>query len=261
MKIVLALILTFGTLGCASTPSIPDTLGDPKNAPVYGYHPLDPLPVKCFVQDKTILASLPNETIRMAIASVSKEGKISFGTATAGAGTKHFIAILDYIKFNMDYLTRKEEGKVVRVTEWKGNASNLKDIVPVYVGVGLRLTADFTVKKGNLDLGSLMALGLAAKAEKISGTLVFQTLGISGPEISGLVPMPSEISEASIQNAIIALASIKAKMYDENTAISPGVVGVYNTLGGGETMINSFIASLLNDPPECPNHPTPPSEQ
>jgi hypothetical protein len=125
-------------------------------------------------------------------------------------------------------------------------------IVPVYIGVGLRLTANVYVKKGNVDLGSLFALGLAAKSEKVSGTLVIQTLGVSGPEISGLIPMPGEISESTIQNAILSLASIKAKMYDPKTDISPRVVGVYNTLGGGEATINGLISSLLEKPIHFP---------
>jgi hypothetical protein len=57
--------------------------------------------------------------------------------------------------------------------------------------------------------------------------------------------MPGEISESTIQNAILALASIKAKMYDTKTSITPRVVGVYNNLGGGEATINGFISSLL----------------
>jgi hypothetical protein len=116
--------------------------------------------------------------------------------------------------------------------------------------VGLRLTANILVKNvsADLNLGSLFALGVAAKAGQVSGTLVIQTLGVSGPEISGLIPMPGEISESTIQNAILALASIKAKIYDPKTLITPRVVGVFNNLGGGDTTINGVISALLQRP-------------
>ena len=55
--------------------------------------------------------------------------------------------------------------------------------------------------------------------------------------------MPSDISESSIQNAILALGSIKARIYDKGVGIQPRVVGVYNTLGGDSTFINSLISS------------------
>jgi hypothetical protein len=64
--------------------------------------------------------------------------------------------------------------------------------------------------------------------------------------------MLAEISESTIQNAILALTSIKAKMYDTKTAITPRVVGVYNNLGGGEATINGFISLLLVEPIQFP---------
>ena len=57
--------------------------------------------------------------------------------------------------------------------------------------------------------------------------------------------MPSEINASTIQNAIMALGAIKAKIYDTGTRINPRVVGVYNNLGGGQETINGFISSLL----------------
>jgi hypothetical protein len=70
-----------------------------------------------------------------------------------------------------------------------------------------------------VDLGNLFALGVAASTGNISGTLVLQTLGISGESISATIPFPSEINNNSIQNAILALGAIKAKIYDENIVL------------------------------------------
>lgn len=240
--------------GCATQFPITDTLGDPKNASNYGYHPLDPLPIDLTIDKKDVLNALPDETIRIAVGSVSDTGGITFGPAKVGAEDNNYVVVLDYIKFGTDSfgvkLSEKDnKGNRVATLVNEADRNEANTVVPVYIGVGLRLTANVYVKKGSVDLGSLFALGVAAKSEQISGTLVIQTLGISGSEISGLIPMPGEISESTIQNAILALASIKAKMYDtDKTSITPRVVGVYNNLGGGEATINGFISSLLQKP-------------
>lgn len=255
MKVLLACVTALVVSGCATTFPVPDTLGDPKNASNYGYHPLDPLPINLSNGTFKPLDVLPDETIRIAVGSVSGDGGIGFGPAKIGVEGKNYVVVLDYIKFGTDSLPvalSPKDAKGNRTATLAASSTEANAIVPVYIGVGLRLTANIIVKKGNVDLGSLFALGVAAKAEKISGTLVIQTLGVSGSEISGLIPMPGEISEATIQNAILALASIKAKMYDPKTTISPRVVGVYNTLGGGEATINGFISSILERPIKFP---------
>ncbi len=230
-----------------------NTMGDPKNANSYGYHPLDPLPVYLMINKSEYLEAMPDETIRIAVATVSGDGGLTFGPAKIGVEGKNYVVILDYIKFGTESFGVKlsqKDGKGERIATLVevSKASEADVVVPVYVGVGLRLTADVYVKKGEVNLGSLFALGAAAKAEQVSGTLVIQTLGVSGPEISGLIPMPGEISESTIQNAILSLASVKAKIYDSKTSITPRVVGVYNNLGGGEATINGFISSLLQQP-------------
>lgn len=247
MKILLRFAIVFILTGCATQFPVPDTLGDPKNANNYGYHPLDPLPVRLDIPKSKVLDEMPDETIRIAIGSVSGDGEITYGPAKVGVEGKNYVVVLDYIKFATDSF-----GVSLSEKDIKGNkiatlvdVSVANTVVPVYIGVGLRLTANIFVKKGSINLGSLIALGAAAKAEQVSGTLVIQTLGVSGSEISGLIPMPSEINESTIQNAILSLASIKAKIYDTKTSVTPRVVGVYNNLGGGEATINGFISSLL----------------
>lgn len=246
MRVLLTFAVALALSGCGTQFTVPDTLGDPKKSNNFGYHPLDPLPVKLTVAKSKVLEEMPDETIRIAIGTISGDGGITYGPAKIGAEGKNYVVILDYIKFGTDSF-----GVALSVPDNKGNKvatlveANADTVVPVYIGVGLRLTANIFVKKGSVNLGSLFALGVAAKAEQVSGTLVIQTLGVSGPEISGLIPMPGEISESTIQNAILALASIKAKIYDTKTSITPRIVGVYNNLGGGEATINGFISSLL----------------
>ncbi|MBY0418567.1 MAG: hypothetical protein K2W88_10975, partial [Pararheinheimera sp.] len=161
----------------------------------------------------------------------------------------NYVVILDYSKF-----TTKSFG--VKKTPLAGNKisvslttqPNPDFVVPVYVGVGLRLTAHVTVKTGEVDLGNLFALGAAAQAKQVSGTLVIQSLGLSGEGVSPLIPIPSEINPTTVQNALMAIGAIKAKMYDGKITVVPRVVGVYNNLGGGQETINGFISSILEKP-------------
>ena len=62
--------------------------------------------------------------------------------------------------------------------------------------------------------------------------------------------MPSEINPTTIQNAILALGTIKAKLYDPNTVITPRAVGVYNYIGGSSKTINKFVSSILIERPK-----------
>jgi len=235
------------------------TAGDQSKAGSYGYHPLDPLPVKIesrndqIMTNTRLLKALPDETMRLAIGQVSGSVGITYGPATVGYEGNSYVVILDYVKFNTESFAvklsepdSKNERKATLVEP--GVAGDNIVIVPVYVGVGLRLTANITVIKGKVNLGNLFAIGAEATAQKISGTLVVQTLGVSGENISSLIPMPSELNATTIQNAIMALGSIKAKLYDDKTTISPRVVGVYNNLGGGAETINGFISSILERP-------------
>jgi len=259
MKIISLMLLTsIFITGCSSI-VIPTTIGDPENAKTYGYHPMDPLPVELKLlgdidikeTNEHLLNALPDETMRIAIGEFDTKGSLSFGPAAAGVEGKNYIVILDYIKFNTNPLpvilkTDKTTSKTTALLATDLTEANL--IVPTYIGVGLRMTANIKVKKGTVDLGNLFALGAAAEAKQISGSLVIQTLGISGENISAIMPMPSEISASTIQNAILALGTMKAKMYENDTHITPRVVGVYNNLGGGADTINAFISSMLQKP-------------
>lgn len=240
---------------CASWRIPVSTPGDPSNANDFGYHPLDPLPVNILsdevpISNERMLNALPDETIRLAIGQINASGGVSFSSSSVGYEGEKYVVILDYIKFNTESFGVKlenlagEDALKATLTE----DDNPDVIVPVYIGVGLRLTANITVNKGNVNLGNLLALGAEASAEKITGTLVVQSLGISGQEISALIPMPGEINATTIQNALMALGTIKSKIYEEGTSITPRVVGVYNNLGGGTETINGFISSILQKP-------------
>lgn len=121
-------------------------------------------------------------------------------------------------------------------------------VIPVYVGVGLRLTASVTVLKATANLASLGAISADAAAGKLTGSLVVQTLGVTGKTIATSLPLPSELNQTTIQNAILSLGSIKAVLYDPNTQVDPRVVGIYNPIGGGQQLVNGIISVLASNP-------------
>ncbi|MCF0075184.1 hypothetical protein LZD49_32170 [Dyadobacter sp. CY261] len=96
--------------------------------------------------------------------------------------------------------------------------------IPVYVGIGLRIQANITALKDSVNIGNLFGLGFAASENKIVGSLVIQTLGISGEKISSALPIPDKINESTIQAAIQAVGVIKSKIYDKDTHLSPQIV-------------------------------------
>jgi hypothetical protein len=120
--------------------------------------------------------------------------------------------------------------------------------IPVYVGIGLRIQASVTVLKDSVNLGSLYGLGIAASQDKLSGTLIIQSLGISGENVSPIIPIPDRINESTIQTAMQSLATIKSKIYDLKTKITPQVVafGLPYSINGAKDLIES---SLHTSPP------------
>ena len=267
MKNWLLFLVIITIFSQCKTTQVPDTLGDAKNAQNYGYTPIDPLPVNVkgitpvigSTLNQTVLDLLPDETVRLAIGEFQGDAGVSYGPAKIGVKGGRYVVILDYIKFNTKSIpvsikTESKSGsdpmdpKVQRNAYVSEEAKPDDIIVPVYVGIGLRLTANITVLEGKVDLGNLLALGVSAQSKKVLGTLVIQTLGISGEGVTGSIPLPSEINQTSVQNAIQSLGAIRASIYSGKTSINPRVVAVYNNLGGGEKTVNSFISQLLAKP-------------
>jgi hypothetical protein len=118
--------------------------------------------------------------------------------------------------------------------------------LPLYIGVGLRVRAEFKSVGGSLKVSGLPGLSAEASAGRVSGTLSLQTMGIGGKEITPLMPIPSDLSVASIQSAIQAAAAIKVKMYDEKTVVEPMIVGFESPVTEGDVVaeLTSFVYGL-----------------
>lgn len=248
-----------------------------------GYQPIDPISIDdSEVEIDSMIYNFPNEATRVAIGKMTKNGSLSFGTNTVARKGESYTIIIDYIKYHTTSIPAKysydqdytEEntlvsesletifGSIGNKREFKSDFTsqdslqsqnrNRQDVkIPVYVGVGLRIQANILVLKDtlNINLGSLYNLGIAASQNEINGTLIIQTLGISGQQISSAIPIPDKINESTIQNAITSLATIKSKLYDDETSIKPQVVGfgLSFNISGAKDLVE---ATLHSSPPK-----------
>lgn len=130
--------------------------------------------------------------------------------------------------------------------------------LPVYVGVGLRVTARITVLKGEAKLNGLGAIAADVAAGVTQGSLIVQSLGVSGETTTTTIPLPAELDRTTVQNAVMSLGALKAMLYsnqkdNEQTRklrVTPRVVGFYNPIGGGKTFVNGVIQQLATQRPK-----------
>ncbi|MEM6644113.1 MAG: hypothetical protein AAF616_14125 [Bacteroidota bacterium] len=116
--------------------------------------------------------------------------------------------------------------------------------IPTYIGIGLRLTANVTVLNTEAELSSIGAIASEVEARNAVGRMTIQTLGITGKNVSSTLPIPSEINETTVQNALLAIGSVKALLHDSATIITPRVVGFYNNISGTSEVVNDLIAEV-----------------
>jgi len=234
----------------------------------------------CDRKFKKLLDALPDQTVRLAIKEIEANGSVSFTPVSVGVKNKSYQVTLDYINVDVTQLPvyiEKSDGKVKRpdgsvrkftvtaaprfnpndpatIKSYEDAArdsvidSSVPYVIPVYIGIGLRLTANLTVLSRKADLSSLGAIAAEAKAGKVIGTLTVQTLGITGKSVAISLPLPNEINTTTIQNAIVSIGSIKATLFDTSTVVTPRVVGFYDPIGGGQDLINGVISALAKKP-------------
>jgi hypothetical protein len=244
-----------------ATPDDPQSRGEVGSG--YNYVPLDPLPAtvvndsRCEnLASRPILDDLPDNAVRIAVRQLSGKGNVGFGPAQVGVEGSSYQVILDYINTNMENVRFRYSGGdlskgqvpsfLTRIDDQYSKPEPNEIIIPVYVGIGLGLTANVTVRKGTVNLGSLGGLAAAADAQKVSGSLIVQTLGITGGQVASTLPLPSELNPTTIQNAIQALGAVKASVHDkENTIVTPRVTGIYNPLPSSNPQtINQIVSGL-----------------
>lgn len=118
---------------------------------------------------------------------------------------------------------------------------------PVYVGVGLRLSADIRVLEGGIELNGLGTIGAQADAKNLTGTLAVQTLGVTGKSIATTLPLPNKLDQTTIENGLLSIGTSRAILYstgNDGVTPRPRIVGLYSPVGSDPRLINAIYSEL-----------------
>lgn len=136
-------------------------------------------------------------------------------------------------------------GKLPKEDQEKYHSIN----IPVYVGLGIRVRSFGTTLTANVDISGLTAIGIQANAKALTGSLVAQTLGVSGKAVTTALPLHSDLNLTTAADALSAAASIKAQLYSADTFVEPRVVGFYLPIPASVSLINAVVSALSEDIP------------
>lgn len=199
----------------------------PNNSEVVllGYHPIEPIFVEKFevksrdkkediywkeLKNSEIREALPLQSASVIMIDENKKGGANYLLASVSSKRGNYTVIMDYVKYRTEQIYSSGG-------TFLGNAK---------VGIGLRIKAKVKTIKENLNLGSLMALGLEAQRNNLRGEISIDVIGIDSENVTNLIPLTSQIDQSSIQNALQALASIKSKIYEEESILTPHIVAI-----------------------------------
>ncbi len=283
MRFAIALALAhLAVVGCATTTATTQA----EDLSGYTYVPLDPFPVRfkrpnveevrlAKTTDK-ILELFPDHAVRMSLEQIDLTGNARYGPAAFEAQAGFYRVVTDYINSDtasfeiwikaeaLDEVTG-EWGPVDRSTRESGASRPHRKYryvvdgerpseeggfrrytIPIYVGVGLRVTAQVSTEGGRL-MADLGVLGAEAEANRLSGSLVIQSLGINGRPIGSAIPIQSELNRTTVQNALVSIGAMKALIYDEsNVKATPRTVGMYLPFEVDRALLNAIISELAD---------------
>lgn len=219
VRFVTGLVVALSAEGCkheaADFPRAPDS-------PITSFQPVDPISVDDYwkgedsfdfdadgdgkVTTTEIFAKFPNEAVQVSVRDMDAAAKGSgYGAAVSTVGG-HYEVTVDYVKYRTD---ETDDNATDPVTRKVG-------ALIIQSGVGIRMRATITTLEANINLTNLFGIAAESELKNLVGTLRFETIGIGGKGISPLIPLPSKISEESVQAAMQAAAAIKASLYVED---------------------------------------------
>jgi hypothetical protein len=162
------------------------------------------------INDTDIRGLLPLQSAEVSVSKSDISGKVSYLAAAVSGEAGSYTVVMDYMKYRVEDVVDDDN-------EYIGSAR---------IGVGLRIKAVVVTEKVNVDFGSLLAIGLEAKQGSLKGGISVDVIGIDSESVTNLIPLTSEIDQTSIQSALQALASIKTKIYDDKTKLTPHLVAI-----------------------------------
>ena len=149
-----------------------------------------------------ILAELNQTRSYYRVFQIEKDGRLTLLASTVGAKNRKYVVQSDFTQY----------------------ADKIVDGTPQRVGYLIRIQSDFDSLSNNLDLSGIFPLGVAAKANKISGTLSVQVHGLSGQKIGTLVGQPFALSDESLMKAIESAVILRSKVTEDGIFLLPAVL-------------------------------------
>ncbi|MBI4567409.1 MAG: hypothetical protein HY719_03340 [Planctomycetes bacterium] len=233
---LVSLIVFFAAMATGGCKAVPDDKESEKPSGVNAHpkptNPFPPFPIlpnsKEAKTPQAVLSTLPNETVLFYSTTGRGGGQFDIGPVKLTVKGEVYDVLLDWAKFKTKALTVKVTEPVVKlksdseetVMDAKSDSEKTTDQVAVYfIGVGLRVRAQFTASEENVRVSGLYDLAVAGEKQQITGTLMIQTIGITGDTVTSLIPMPSGINLSTIQSALNCIATLKARLYTDTTIV------------------------------------------
>lgn len=245
-RIVIGVIILCLATGCAATTNnISKSTITTKEVPYAGYIAINPisLPPTLLLKNPTASPSkvsdfrLINNAARVSSEEINAKGEVKFITSNISTEGNFYRTTIDYIKYITTPIT----------IPIKKNSSTTDVVIVIDIGVGLRAETKFTALKSGANIADIINMGVAAQNNQISGTMAFQTMGIESKTISDTLPIPSELSKTSIQNALQTMATIKANIYDTNTIAIPQIVGIEIQTYPDDILIKDILSAIYEN--------------
>ena len=226
---------------------------------------------------------LPDNAVRMLVEQFDAKGNVTYGPAKADTDIRSYRVTTDFISADTlnftvqiaKFAVRDADSKMMpvpfdqdldgKIFRFRTETYRVRRIppnqevqedeftkvfnIPIYVGIGLRATADIVTTTSKANVTGLGVIGSEAEAGNIKGSLIVQTLGVNGKAVTAALPIQSELNRTTAQNAIVAVASIKTLLHASETDIAPRVVGLYLPFAGGKPLVNAIVSELSAKPP------------
>jgi hypothetical protein len=166
--------------------------------------------------------ALPLQSAQVTLIQNDTDIGMHYLTGSISHKKGNYTVIMDYMKYRVEPVYGKTFGTYL------GNAK---------IGVGLRIKANIDTFDSDLNLGSLFAIGVQASRGDLRGSISIEVIGIDSSDVTNLIPLTAEIDQTSIQSALQALASIKTKIYDDKSIITPHLVAISESKEGAGAQI------------------------
>lgn len=254
MKVFAYIFLCFCLTGCVSNLK-PKNKAEDHSAPYAGYIAINPisLPSSLFTAEPDKIAEIAkppetnnsgsvtstsstgegsnqnlkhliNNAARVSIQEVTQSGEVKYIASGISRKGSYYHATIDYIKYHSSSIRIPIDKPILDGAE--NNFSQSRIVLGVAVGVGLRAEASFYSEESGAKIADIVNIGASAQENKISGTMAFQTMGVESKAISDALPIPSQLSSATVQHALQTMATVKANIYSKDTNVVPQIVGI-----------------------------------